>query len=324
MVIVPFPSRQWQTVQVLLAQTTRMLTSSASSWATGLYRNPYTALLHLSWCPTQPLLRFRGVTTSRPMPLHEAVRLHQLQKTYVIPGRTDTAIYALDQVSLMIPPATFTAVVGPSGCGKSTLLHCTAGLDRPTAGEIDLLGTRITALKPAQLAAFRARHLGFVFQDDNLISSLTAFDNVALPGRLAGRGLPRQEVMETLAMVGMEHRAQLRPHQLSGGERQRIAVARVMASRPPLVFADEPTGALDISSGAVVMGWLRSLTDLGTTVVMVTHDVGAAAAADTVVVMQAGTVRATIPGGNPHDIEEQLHACRATPGLAAALAGPAS
>lgn len=257
------------------------------------------------------------------MPFQEAVRLHHLQKTYVIPGRTDTAVHALDQVSLVIPPATFTAVVGPSGCGKSTLLHCAAGLDRPTAGEIDLLGARITALKPAQLAAFRARHLGFVFQDDNLISSLTAFDNVALPGRLAGRSVPRQEVMETLATVGMEHRAQLRPHQLSGGERQRIAVARVMASRPPLVFADEPTGALDLGSGAVVIGWLRSLTAQGTTVIMVTHDIGAAAAADTVVVMQAGTVRATVPGGNARDIEEQLHACRAAPVRAAAapLAG---
>ncbi|MFB9994745.1 ABC transporter ATP-binding protein [Deinococcus oregonensis] len=245
------------------------------------------------------------------MSLHEAVGLRRLQKTYVVPDRTETTVQALEQVSLVIPPATFTAVVGPSGCGKSTLLHCAAGLDRPTAGDVDLLGTRITALRPAQLAAFRARHLGFVFQENNLISSLTAFDNVALPGRLAGRAQPRQKLMDILAAVGMEHRAPLRPHQLSGGERQRIAVARVMASRPPLVFADEPTGALDIGSGEVVIQWLRSLTAQGTTVVMVTHDVGAAAVADTVVVMHAGTIRATVPGGNPKVIEEHLRAVRA-------------
>lgn len=244
------------------------------------------------------------------MSSHDAVRLHQLSKTYAVPGRMDGATRALAQVSLVIPTASFTAVVGPSGCGKSTLLHCAAGLDAPTSGEVDLLDSRITSFKPAQLAAFRARHLGFVFQDYNLISSLTAFDNVELPSRLAGRSLPHQEVMNALKAVGIDHRADLRPHQLSGGERQRVAIARVMACRPPLVFADEPTGALDIESSAVVIEWLRSLTSLGTTVVMVTHDVDAAAAADTVVVMQAGSILTTMSGGRPRDIAKLLHDSR--------------
>lgn len=200
---------------------------------------------------------------------------------------------ALDAVTLAIPAGSFTAVVGASGSGKSTLLHCLAGLDRPTSGVVTLLGTDLDGLSEGRRAAFRAASVGLVFQDYNMVSSLTAADNVGLPARLAGRRPTSGAVAAALTRVALAERARMRPHQLSGGERQRVAIARVMLSAPPIVFADEPTGALDADSARVVLGWLRGLADAGTTVVLVTHDEDAAAWADSVLVMRAGRVVAS-------------------------------
>ena len=206
-----------------------------------------------------------------------AIRLRGLTRVYEVPGRQDARVTALDHVDADLPEGSFTAVVGASGSGKSTLLHCMAGLDEPTDGQVTMLGTVTSGMRPAERARFRARHVGFVFQEYNLIASLSAADNVSMPTRLAGRPLNSAQTREALDAVGLAHRAGLKPHQLSGGERQRVAIARVMASRPRIVFADEPTGALDLDSAALVLDWLRRLTEQGTTVVMVTHDVEAAA-----------------------------------------------
>ena len=217
-----------------------------------------------------------------------AIRLRGLTRVYEVPGRQDARVTALDHVDADLPEGSFTAVVGASGSGKSTLLHCMAGLDEPTSGQVTMLGALTSGMRAAERARFRARHVGFVFQEYNLIASLSAADNVSMPTRLAGRPLNSAQTREALDAVGLAHRAGLKPHQLSGGERQRVAIARVMASRPRIVFADEPTGALDLDSAALVLDWLRRLTEQGTTVVMVTHDVEAAAKADAVAVMSQG------------------------------------
>ena len=256
-----------------------------------------------------------------PIPEHElappdggvpvsAVSARGLTRVYEVPGRRDVWVTALDGVDLDLPTGSFTAVVGASGSGKSTLLHTMAGLDEPTGGRVSLLGTEITSLAPAERAAFRCRNVGFVFQDYNLIASLTAAENVSMPSRLAGHPLGGGQAVAALEAVGLAGRADLRPHQLSGGERQRVAIARVMATRPRIVFADEPTGALDLNAGQVVLDWLRRLAERGTTVVMVTHDVEAAARADAVAVMGGGHLLAW---SNSHDaarIAELVHSTR--------------
>lgn len=217
-----------------------------------------------------------------------AVRARGLRRVYEVPGRREARVTALDGVDMDLEAGSFTAVVGASGSGKSTLLHLVAGLDEPTAGQVSLLGTTITSLAPARRARFRSANVGFVFQDYNLIASMTAEENVSMPSRLAGHPIAPDQARQALQVVGLADRAGLKPHQLSGGERQRVAIARVMASAPPIVFADEPTGALDLASGRLVLDWLRRLADGGTTVVMVTHDVEAAARADCVAVMDRG------------------------------------
>lgn len=233
-----------------------------------------------------------------------------LTRHFEVPGRADAIVKALDGVDLDLPTGSFSAIVGASGSGKSTLLHCLAGLDEPTSGQIVLLGAPLTQMRPAERAAFRARRVGFVFQDYNLIASLTAAENVSLPARLAGAPQRRTDVDAALARVGLAHRAGLKPHRLSGGERQRVAVARVMAGRPQIVFADEPTGALDLEAAGVVLDWLGELARQGTTVVMVTHDVEAAARADEVVVMSQGRLAGRTAGGDALTIAGLVHAGR--------------
>ena len=239
-----------------------------------------------------------------------AVSARGLTRVYDVPGRRDARVVALDGVSLDLPASSFTAVVGPSGSGKSTLLHTMAGLDEVTGGRVSLLGREITTMPAAKRAAFRSHSVGFVFQDYNLIASLTAAENVSMPSRLAGRPLGRGRAVAALEAVGLADRADLKPHQLSGGERQRVAIARVMASRPRIVFADEPTGALDLSAGQVVLTWLRRLAEQGTTVVMVTHDVEAAARADTVAVMSGGRLAAWSEARDAARIAELVHSAR--------------
>ena len=188
-----------------------------------------------------------------------AIEVAGLTRVFRVQGRRNADVTALNGVDLALPVGSFTALVGASGCGKSTLLQCIAGLDAPTAGTVQLLGTRTSSLRPRPAARFRSRHVGFVFQDDNLVTSLSARDNVALPGRLRRRPLSRSAVDDALERVGLSEQVRHLPHQMSGGERQRVAIARVLASRPDIVFADEPTAALDVAAAATVLDWLAEL-----------------------------------------------------------------
>ena len=240
-----------------------------------------------------------------------SISVRQLTRVYEVPGRKDARVLALDGVDADFPEGSFTAIVGASGSGKSTLLHCMAGLDEPTDGRVTMLGSATSEMKPAKRATFRAQHVGFVFQEYNLIASLTAAENVSMPSRFAGRTLSKGQIDAALDAVGLRRRANLKPHQLSGGERQRVAIARVMASEPRIVFADEPTGALDLDSSGIVLDWLRQLASRGTTVVMVTHDVEAAALADSVAVMSGGRLATWSNCRDAQRIADLVHAARA-------------
>ncbi|MEV5704714.1 ABC transporter ATP-binding protein [Actinoallomurus sp. NPDC052274] len=216
------------------------------------------------------------------------VQLHAVRRTY---GRGPGAVVALDGVSVDFPAGSFTAVMGPSGSGKSTLLQCAAGLDRPSAGTVTLAGTDVTRLRETALTRLRRDRIGFVFQAYNLVSSLTAEQNVGLPLRLAGRRPERTTIAAALEAVGMADRARHRPSELSGGQQQRVALARALVTRPDVLFADEPTGALDTAASAEVLSLLRGLSgENGQTIVMVTHDPVAAAYADGVVFLADGRV----------------------------------
>jgi putative ABC transport system ATP-binding protein len=212
-------------------------------------------------------------------------------------GAGDRAVTALDHVDLSIPRGSCTAVMGPSGSGKSTLLHCAAGLDRVTGGDVEIGGVPLTGLSERRLTQLRRSRVGFVFQAFNLVPALTAAQNVALPMRLAGRRPAPGEVSAMLGEVGLADRAEHRPSELSGGQQQRVAIARALVSRPAVLFADEPTGALDAASGREVLRLLRAAVDRhGQTVVMVTHDPFAAAHADRVVFLRDGRVVSTSDG----------------------------
>ncbi|MEU8488795.1 ABC transporter ATP-binding protein [Streptomyces sp. NPDC048641] len=216
----------------------------------------------------------------------------------------------LHAIDLDVPEGRLTAIVGPSGSGKSTLLLCTAGLERATVGSIEILGTDILSLSPRKQAAFRSENVGFIFQEYNLVSSLSVEDNISLPARLAGHRVPTSRVDDAMTRLGIAQHARRRPDRLSGGERQRVAVARVVANQPRIVFADEPTGALDLKSGHVVLDWLQALPVQGSTVLMVTHDPHAAARADQVVVMGSGRIHAVIPGGDSRAVSDAVLAAQ--------------
>ncbi|AUS80097.1 ABC transporter ATP-binding protein [Actinoalloteichus sp. AHMU CJ021] len=218
-------------------------------------------------------------------------------------GSADTQVHALRGVSLGVAESEFTAVMGPSGSGKSTLMHCMAGLDRPTSGSITVGGTEITSLRERQLTDLRRDRIGFIFQKFNLLSELTAEDNILLPFSIAGRS-PDQEWLRTVIdILGIRPRLGHRPSQLSGGQQQRVAIARALATRPDVVFADEPTGNLDSSSGREVLEFLRRSTgDFGQTIVMVTHDPSAAAAADRVVLLADGRIAGELRRPSRQDV----------------------
>ncbi|MDU6150695.1 MAG: ATP-binding cassette domain-containing protein [Actinomyces urogenitalis] len=258
--------------------------------------------------PAAPARRAEGAWACHDAP--PAVLVTDLSRIFPLPGRGREKVTAVDGVSLTLPAGSFTALVGASGCGKSTLLQCVAGLDAPSSGTVNLLGTTTSRLRPRAAARFRADHVGFVFQDDNLVTSLSARDNVALPGRLRHRPLPRRAVTQALERVGLGAQTRHLPHEMSGGERQRVAVARVLASCSDIVFADEPTAALDVAAGTEVLRWFRELAGAGTTVLMVTHDASAAAAADSVLVMSAGRIVAALPGGDPQAVSQAVLATR--------------
>jgi putative ABC transport system ATP-binding protein len=217
-----------------------------------------------------------------------AARAVDLVKTY---GAGDTAVHALDGVSMDFPVGEFTAVMGPSGSGKSTLLHCLAGLDSPTSGTVWIGDTDITGLKESDLTKLRRDRIGFVFQAFNLLPMLTAAENIELPQRLAGRKPDQQWLDTVIDAVGLRSRLSHRPAELSGGQQQRVAGARALAGRPDVVFADEPTGNLDSRSGSELLGFLRrSVSEFGQTIVMVTHDPSAAGYADRVVFLGDGQI----------------------------------
>jgi putative ABC transport system ATP-binding protein len=222
----------------------------------------------------------------------DAIQLHRVARTF---GTGDAAVTALHDLSLSFAAGTFTAVMGPSGSGKSTLLQCAAGLDRPTSGSVMLGDTDLTALSETRLTRLRRDRIGFVFQAFNLLPSLTAEQNVALPLRLAGRRPARAQVRDTLARVGLSGRAAHRPHEMSGGQQQRVAIARALITRPDVLFGDEPTGALDSSTGRQVLRLLRGMVDDdGQTIVMVTHDPVAASWADRVVFLADGRLNGAL------------------------------
>jgi putative ABC transport system ATP-binding protein len=235
---------------------------------------------------------------------HDSVRLEQVSKVY---GRGESAIIALDAVSLGIPSGSFTAVMGPSGSGKSTFLHCAAGLDSPTSGAVRLGGVDVGGLSEAKRTALRRERIGFVFQAFNLLPSLTVEQNMALPLRLAGRRPDRAWTREVVERVGLGARLKHRPGQLSGGQQQRVAIARALLTRPEVVFADEPTGALDTRTGGAILALMRHVVDaLGQTVVMVTHDPLAAAHADRVLYLADGAVVAADEAPTADAIAERM------------------
>jgi ABC-type lipoprotein export system ATPase subunit len=213
-----------------------------------------------------------------------------LVKTFTI---GDESLTVLNQVTVRIPVGQFVSVMGPSGSGKSTLLYLLGGLDRPTTGHIRVAGYAVSTLDSRALAAFRSQMIGFVFQAFHLIPTLTALENVSLPGIFLG--LPRHEremrSMQLLNALGMANRAEHRPSQLSGGQQQRVAIARALFNQPPILMADEPTGMLDSKTGQTVMRLLRTLCDKQKkTVVVVTHDPNIARYADRMVALKDGQI----------------------------------
>jgi putative ABC transport system ATP-binding protein len=217
-----------------------------------------------------------------------AARATDLSKVY---GQGETQVVALDRVSVDFHQAEFTAIMGPSGSGKSTLMHCVAGLDSFSSGSVRIGETELGSLKDKQLTQLRRDKIGFIFQAFNLLPTLTAQENITLPMDIAGRKPDQEWLRLVIDMVGLRDRLSHRPTQLSGGQQQRVAVARALASRPEIIFGDEPTGNLDSRSGAEVLGFLRnSVRELGQTVVMVTHDPVAASYADRVIFLADGRI----------------------------------
>ncbi|GAA3124919.1 ABC transporter ATP-binding protein [Streptomyces echinatus] len=233
-----------------------------------------------------------------------AARARGLTKAY---GSGETAVLALDAVDVDIARGRFTAVMGPSGSGKSTLMHCLAGLDTVSAGQVWLGETEITGLRERELTRLRRDRIGFMFQSFNLIPTLTAAENITLPMDIAGRRPDPRWLDRVVDALGLRDRLGHRPAQLSGGQQQRVACARALASRPELIFADEPTGNLDSRAGLEVLGFLReAVDDLGQSVVMVTHDPGAAAHSDLVLFLADGRIEDELPGPTAEAVLERM------------------
>jgi putative ABC transport system ATP-binding protein len=222
-------------------------------------------------------------------------------------GAGDTLVRALDDVSVEFPEGRFTAIMGPSGSGKSTLMHCLAGLDNLTSGQVFIGGVDLGSLSDKKLTLLRREHIGFVFQSFNLIPTLTAAENITLPLLLAGVQPDRQWVDDVIDTVGLGDRLAHRPAELSGGQQQRVAVARALASRPQIIFADEPTGNLDSRAGAEILTFLRrAVRELGQTIVMVTHDPLSASAADVVEFLADGQTVDQLLEPSPEAILDRL------------------
>jgi putative ABC transport system ATP-binding protein len=228
------------------------------------------------------------VTTTLPPTTTTAARAIDASKVY---GEGEASVRALDHINVEFAAGKYTAIMGPSGSGKSTLLHCLAGLDRVTSGQVFLGELEIATMPEKQLTKVRRDRIGFVFQSFNLIPTLDAIENITLPMALAGRKPDDQWVQGIIDTVGLRDRLHHRPSELSGGQQQRVAVARALASRPQIIFADEPTGNLDSRSSAEILGFMRrAVREFGQTIVMVTHDPTAASYADRVVFLADGKI----------------------------------
>ena len=233
-----------------------------------------------------------------------AARATDLSKVY---GQGETKVVALDQVTVEFRQAEFTAIMGPSGSGKSTLMHCMAGLDSVTSGSARIGDTELTNLKDKKLTQLRRDRIGFIFQAYNLLPTLNGLENITLPLDIAGRKPDKAWVDRVIETVGLAGRLKHRPSELSGGQQQRVAVARALASKPEIIFGDEPTGNLDSRAGAEVLGFLRnSVRELGQTIVMVTHDPVAASYADRVVFLADGRVVDNMNGPTAESVLERM------------------
>jgi putative ABC transport system ATP-binding protein len=225
-----------------------------------------------------------------PSPHSDAVAVRAVAATKVY-GEGETAVRALDRVDVDIPRGGFTAIMGPSGSGKSTLLHCLAGLDRLTEGTVELGGVDLASLNDRRLTELRRTGVGFLFQSYNLVPTLTARENITLPLDLAGRDVEPGWFDQVVGTLGLADRLTHRPAELSGGQQQRVAAARALISRPTVVFADEPTGALDSNSGAELLSFLRRASrEFQQTIVMVTHDPAAASYAERLLFLADGRI----------------------------------
>jgi putative ABC transport system ATP-binding protein len=233
-----------------------------------------------------------------------AVRLDAVTRIY---DGGDEPVTALDRLTLGFDPGSFTAVMGPSGSGKSTFLHVAAGLDAPTSGAAWLGGVALSGLNETQLTVLRRERVGFVFQAFNLMPALTVEQNIGLPVRLSGGRLDRTWMREVVERTGLGARLRHRPAQLSGGQQQRVAIARALVTRPDVLFADEPTGALDTGTSREVLELLRDVVDAsGQTVVMVTHDPTAAAHADRVLFLADGRLAGSADAPSAGDVAERM------------------
>jgi len=233
-----------------------------------------------------------------------AARAVKVSKIY---GEGDAAVRALDSVTIGFPSGRFTAIMGPSGSGKSTLMHCLAGLDAVTSGNVYLGQTDLSSLEDKGLTQLRRDQVGFIFQAYNLLPTLTALENITLPLDLAGRKPDQGWLDQVIDTVGLRPRLTHRPTELSGGQQQRVAVARALATRPQIVFADEPTGNLDSRAGAEILTFLRkSVDDLGQTIVMVTHDPTAAGYADSAVFLNDGHIVDEMEGPTAERVLDRL------------------
>ncbi|MEO5841169.1 MAG: ABC transporter ATP-binding protein [Acidimicrobiales bacterium] len=229
------------------------------------------------------------LTPSRaPVATAVAAMARNATKTY---GSGEALVRALDDVTVEFPSGRFTAIMGPSGSGKSTLMHCLAGLDGLSSGSVWIGGADLSKLNDRQLTQLRRDHVGFIFQAFNLVPTLTALENITLPSALAGRKPDRAWLDHVVDTVGLRSRLSHRPSELSGGQQQRVAVARALASKPQIIFADEPTGNLDSRTGAEILSFMRTaVREFGQTIVTVTHDPMAAAYADRAVFLADGRI----------------------------------
>src|SRR3954469_11750896 len=232
------------------------------------------------------------------------VAAHELRRRY---GEGDTSVDALRGVSLEVAEGNLTAVMGPSGSGKSTLMHILAGLDKPTAGEVSIAGTKISKLNDTELTGLRRQHIGFVFQFFNLLPMLNAEENVVLPLAIAGEKPDAKWVAELMGKIGLENRRDHRPSELSGGQQQRVAIGRPLVGKPTIVFADEPTGNLDSKTSGEILDLMRDSVDTyGQTTVMVTHDPRAAAIADRILFLADGLIVKELQNASAADVLEVI------------------